>query len=79
MVRISSRPSRMLSETPGTQLGQGGRHPLLHACQRRNARRQAEALDASSDLLPSLFDDCRRDNGGRCGRLLHGVAFPSWI
>jgi hypothetical protein len=50
------------------------RVPIHHASQRRDARRQAEALEARSDLLPSLFNDCRRDNRGRCGRLFHGVA-----
>ena len=25
-----------------------------------------------------LFDDCHRDDGGRCGSVLHGVAPPSW-
>ena len=41
---------------------QPSRVRLHHASQRRDARRQAEALKARSDLLPSLFDDCRRDN-----------------
>src|SRR5271166_824655 len=51
-----------------------GRIRLHHASQRRDARRQAESLEARSDLLPSLFNDCRRDNLGRCGTLPHGVA-----
>src|SRR5271166_5741435 len=51
-----------------------GRIRLHHASQRRDARRQAEALEARSDLLPSLFNDCRRDNPRRCDRLTHGVA-----
>src|SRR5271166_3101491 len=51
-----------------------GRIRLHHASQRRDARRQAEALEARSDLLPSLFNDCRRDNPRRCYRLTHGVA-----
>src|SRR5438445_9577374 len=53
---------------------QPSRVPLHYASQRRDARRQAESLEARSDLLPSLFDDRRRDNPGWCGRLLHGVA-----
>src|SRR5271169_3630138 len=51
-----------------------GRIRLHHASQCRDARRQAESLKARSDLLPSLFNDCSRDNLGRCSILLHGVA-----
>src|SRR5260370_5148835 len=47
---------------------------LHHASQCRDARRQAKSLEARSDLLPSLFNDCRRDNLGRRGTLCHGVA-----
>ena len=34
-------------------------------------------VEARANLLPGIFDDCRRDNSGRCGRFLHGVAFLS--
>ena len=54
-----------------------GRILLQHAGQSRKAGRQAEALEARSNLLPGIFDDCRRDNSSRCGRFLHGVAFLS--
>src|SRR5271167_743061 len=53
---------------------QPGRICLHHASQCRNARRQAEPLKTRSDLLPSLFNDCRRENPRRRGRLIHGVA-----
>src|SRR5229473_154277 len=53
---------------------QPGRILLHHVGQGGDACRQAETLEACSDLLPSLFDDCRRDDGGRCGKFLHGVA-----
>ena len=46
-----------------------GRILLQHAGQGREAGRQAEALEARANLLPGIFDDCRRDNSGRCGRL----------
>jgi cytoskeletal protein CcmA (bactofilin family) len=42
-------------------------------------RSQAEALEAGANLLPGLFDIRRGNNGGQCGRFLHGVAFLSWI
>ena len=42
-----------------------GRILLQHAGQGREAGRQAEALEARANLLPGIFDDCRRDNSGR--------------
>jgi hypothetical protein len=47
---------------------------LHHVGQGGDACRQAEALEARPDLLPSLFDDCHRDDGSRCRKFLHGVA-----
>src|SRR5215469_4123181 len=45
-----------------------------HASQCSNPRRQAETLEARPNFLPSLSNDCRRDNPRRCDRLTHGVA-----
>ena len=40
-----------------------GRIRLHQASQCRDARRQAETLEARPNFLPSLFNDCRRDIG----------------
>ena len=53
-----------------------GRILLQHAGQSRKAGRQAEALEARSNLLPGIFDDCRRDNSSRCGRFSSWRCFP---
>ena len=46
---------------PITGAAQPGRILLHHVGQGGDACRQAETLEARSDLLPSLFDDCHRD------------------
>ena len=51
-----------------------GRLLIHHRRQSRQARRQAETIEAGSDFLPSLIDDCRRHHAGRSGSFLHGVA-----
>jgi hypothetical protein len=47
-----------------------GRILLHHVGWGGDACRQAEALEARSNLFPSPFDDCYRKGGNRCGRFL---------
>src|SRR5208282_4647875 len=65
---------RLAFGTAVTGPAQPGRVLIHHVGQGGDAGRQAETLKARSDLLPSLFNGCHRDYGGRCGRFFHGVA-----
>jgi hypothetical protein len=57
-----------MSQTPVPAAGgrtpeRGHSPPPSHRIsQHRDARRQAKAFEAHCDLLPSLVDNCRRDN-----------------
>jgi len=57
--RLSQMRSRTCSSISVTR-----RILLHHRGQGGDACRQAETLEARSDLLRSLFDDCHRDDGG---------------
>src|SRR5216683_5579061 len=61
---------------PITGAAQPGRILLHHVGQGGDACRQAEMLEARSDLVPSLFADCYRDDGGHCGKTSPGKPKP---